>query len=77
MITVNIKEADKEVFAKERYEHPHPRVNQRMDCLHLKAKGVNNKDICHILDICNNPLLYISLMPYIVFGGHLLHVFGV
>ena len=45
MIKVDIKEEDKKVFAKERYEHPHPRVNQRMDCLHLKAKGFNNKDM--------------------------------
>ena len=57
MIQVNIKEEDKKVFAKERYEHPHPRVNQRMDCLHLKAKGFDNKDICNLLDICNNTLL--------------------
>ena len=57
MIQVNIKEEDKKVFAKERYEHPHPRVNQRMDCLHLKAKGFSNKDICIILGICNNTLL--------------------
>jgi len=57
MLKVNIKEEDKAVFAKERYEHPHPRVNQRMDSLHLKAKGRSNQDICDILDICNNTLL--------------------
>ena len=47
----------KKIFAKERYEHPHPRVNQRMDALHMKHKGVSNNDICMILDICNNTLL--------------------
>jgi len=57
MIQVNIKEADKKFFAKEKYEHPHPRVNQRMDALHLKSKGLSNKEICFILDICNNTLL--------------------
>ena len=57
MINVTIKEEDKLVFAKERYEHPHPRVNQRMDVLHLKAKGYSNKDICYIADICHNTLL--------------------
>ena len=35
------------MFSKERYEHPHSRVNQQMDCLDLKAKGYNE-------DICNN-----------------------
>ena len=57
MIQLNIKEEDKKVFAKERYEHAHPRVNQRMDALHLKVKGYSNNDICNILDICNNTLL--------------------
>jgi len=57
MIQVNIKEIDKQVFAKERYEHPHTRVNQRMDALHLKSKGLSNKEICNILGICNNALL--------------------
>ena len=51
MIQVNIKESDKQVLAKERYEHPHTRVNQRMDSLHLKSKGLGNKEIC------NNTLL--------------------
>ena len=62
MIRVNIREEDKSVFAKERYEHPHPRVNLRMDCLHLKAKKFSNKDICAILNICNNTLLSIFKM---------------
>jgi len=57
MIRVNIKEEDKIFLAKERYEHPHPRVNQRMDCLHLKSKGISNKEICNIVDICENTLL--------------------
>jgi transposase len=57
MIKINIKEEDKKIFAKERYDHPHPRVNQRMDCLHLKAKGLSNNEICSIVNICNNTLL--------------------
>jgi len=57
MLHVIIKEEDKEVFACERYEHIHPRVCKRMDALHLKTKGVSNKQICNILDICENTLL--------------------
>ena len=57
MIQVSIKEADKNILSRERYEHPHPRVNQRMDALHLKSKGFCNKDICEITGICNNTLL--------------------
>jgi len=57
MLQVIIKEEDKEVFARDRYEHIHPRVCQRMDALHLKSKGVSNQQICNILGICNNTLL--------------------
>jgi transposase len=57
MVRVNIKEEYKKAFARERYEHPHPRVNQRMDALHLKSKYLENRDICDIIGICNNTLL--------------------
>ena len=57
MLQVNIKEEDKPVFSRERYEHIHPRVCLRMDALHLKSKGLSNKQICDILDICENTLL--------------------
>jgi len=56
MLQVIIKEEDKAIFARERYEHIHPRVCQRMDGLHLKSKGLDNNQICEILDICNNTL---------------------
>ena len=57
MLQVIIKEEDKAVFARERYEHIHPRVCKRMDALHMKSKGVPNKQICDLLDICENTLL--------------------
>jgi transposase len=57
MLQFTIKEEDKAVFARERYEHIHPRVCQRMDALHLKSKGLSNNHICSILDICPNTLL--------------------
>jgi hypothetical protein len=57
MLKVFIKDEDKSVFARERYEHIHPRVCQRMDALHLKSKGFDNHQICCALDICNNTLL--------------------
>jgi hypothetical protein len=57
MLHVIIKEEDRKVFACERYEHIHPRVCKRMDALHMKSKGIPNKQICNILDICENTLL--------------------
>ena len=57
MLQVIIREEDKALFARERYEHIHPRVCQRMDALHLKSKEIPNDQICSILDICHNTLL--------------------
>jgi hypothetical protein len=57
MLQFPIKEEDKAIFARERYEHVHPRVCQRMDALHLKSKGLPHNQICNILDICPNTLL--------------------
>jgi len=57
MLQVIIKEEDKAVLARERYEHIHLRVCQRMDALHIKSKGFSNKQICDILNITNNTLL--------------------
>jgi transposase len=57
MLQFTIKEEDKAILARERYEHIHPRVCKRMDALHLKSKGLSNNDICNILDICLNTLL--------------------
>jgi transposase len=57
MFQVLIREEDKSVFSRERYDDIHPRVCQRMDALHLKSKGFSNNQICDILDVCNNTLL--------------------
>jgi len=57
MLQFTIKEEDKAVFARERYEYIHPRVCQRMDALHLKSKKLPNNQICDVLGICPNTLL--------------------
>jgi hypothetical protein len=57
MLQFTIKEEDKAVVARERYEHIHSRVCLRMDALHLKSKKLHNNQICSILDICPNTLL--------------------
>ena len=67
MLQFTIKEEDKAIFSRERYEYIHPRVCQRMDALHLKSKGLPNNQICDILDICPNTLLGYFRM-YIVGG---------
>jgi len=41
----------------ERYNHPHSRVQRKMQVLHLKAQGLSNKEILKQENICENTLL--------------------
>jgi transposase len=56
MIKVQVKPEDIFVLSKERYEYPHPRVQQRMEVILLKSKGFSNSLICSALNICPNTL---------------------
>jgi hypothetical protein len=38
----------------QRYHHPHPRVQKKMEVVLLKAKGVSNEQIAHCVGICQN-----------------------
>jgi hypothetical protein len=40
----------------ERYHHPHPRVQRKMEALWLKSQGVPHKDICKYASISANTL---------------------
>ena len=40
----------------ERYYHPHPRVQQRMEALLLKAKGLPHHTIADCVGVCENTL---------------------
>jgi transposase len=40
MTRLTFSEADQQVLLKERYEHPHPRVQQRMEVLWLISQGL-------------------------------------
>lgn len=41
----------------ERYYHPHPRVQRKMNVLYLKSQGMTHKEIKKIERICENTLL--------------------
>jgi len=46
-----IKELDRQ-----RYHHPHPRVQRKMEALLLKAKGLPHHQIANCVGICENTL---------------------
>ena len=56
MLPIEIKTKDEQIIATQRKEHPHPRVRQKMDALHLKASGLKHKQISVIMGINGNTL---------------------
>ena len=56
MLQLVFSEADKQALHYERYHHPHPRVQQRMEALWLKSQGVPHHQIAPLCAISANTL---------------------
>lgn len=41
----------------ERYHHPHPKVQKKMEAIYLKSQGVKHKDICRLCQISKTTLV--------------------
>ena len=56
MLRLEFSEADKYALNHERYPHPHPRVQQRMEALWLKSQGLPHHQIATLCAISGNTL---------------------
>jgi transposase len=56
MIKINFTQEEIEALDYERYHHPHPRVQRKMEALLLKSKGLSHKEICRLTGTCSNTL---------------------
>jgi transposase len=56
VIRIAFNEGDKAALNDERYNHPHPFVQQKMEVLGLKSQGMKHKDICRMADVCSTTL---------------------
>ena len=54
MLRLEFSEADQQALNYERYHHPHPRVQQRMEALWLKSQGVAHHQIARLCGISGN-----------------------
>jgi len=54
MIKITFSEEDKKKLDYERFHHPHPRVQRRMEALWLKSQGLRHKQIMKLTGICGN-----------------------
>jgi transposase len=53
MIKIEFSDSDKAALICERFKHPHPFVQRKMEALWLKSQGLPHKDICRLTDICS------------------------
>ncbi len=54
MIRLSFSEEEVKELDYQRYHHPHPRVQKKMEVLLLKARGMSNEQIAHCVGICLN-----------------------
>jgi len=54
MIRLTFTEEEVKELDFERYHHPHPRVQKKMEVVLLKAKGLSTEHIAHCVGICQN-----------------------
>jgi len=56
MIRITFTPEHLEQLRYERFHHPHPRVQQKMEALLLKSQGLAHEEICRIVGITGNTL---------------------
>jgi transposase len=56
MIRIEFSDSDEAALSYERFNHPHPFVQRKMEALWLKSQGLSHKDICRLTDICSTTL---------------------
>ena len=56
MIQIDFADDQIETLKYERYYHPHPGVQRKMEALLLKSRGLPQKQICRITGITANTL---------------------
>ena len=56
MIRIEFSEAAIVALNDERYHHPHPKVQHKMEVLYLKSQGLAHQDIRRLCDISKTTL---------------------
>lgn len=56
MIHIDFTTHDIDALHHERFHHPHPRVQLKMEVVYLKSQGLSHRDICRLARISENTL---------------------
>jgi transposase len=57
MLNIEFTQEDIDNLHYERYHHPHPSVQKKMEALYLKSQGIKHKDICSLCKISKMTLI--------------------
>lgn len=57
MIRIEFSEADIQTLNHERYHHPHPRIQKKMEVLYLKSRGLAHQEIRRLCQISKTTLV--------------------
>lgn len=68
MIHLEFSEADIAALEYERYHHPHPQVQRRMEALYLKSQGLSHQEIRRLCRIRSKTTLVTHLRDYAAGG---------
>jgi len=64
MIRLEFSESDISALAYERYHHPHPHVQRKMEALYLKSQGLSHQEIRRLCQIGSKTTLVTYLREY-------------
>jgi transposase len=56
MITIDFTPQDIDALHRERFHHPHPRVQLKMEAVYLKSQGLPHREICRLTRVTENTL---------------------
>jgi transposase len=56
MLQIEFTQEDKQTLQHERFEHPHPRVQRKVEALYLKSYGLPHKQIAQMVGVTTNTL---------------------
>lgn len=56
MSEINFSESEMKAIGHERYHHPHPRVQMKMEAVWLKSQGLPHHQIAKLTGVCENTL---------------------
>ena len=64
MIRLEFSKSDITALAYERYHHPHPHVQRKMEVLYLKSQGLSHQEIRRLCQIGSKTTLVTYLREY-------------